>query len=353
LVIGAVAVIVMIAGVFGMVRHNAKKRAENSQQEVQQALQQAQQAIEVAKQAEQLNKPADQPAPPSTDASTQPATTDAAVPAPPEPDPNAAKTPAAPTTPKVKKPTTGDLQVVSEPAGAHVDIDGQTRPEWVTPFVADKLTPGKHNITYNLPNFGSEKRTVDVLAGKKGNVDAKLTTNVGTVNLSSNPAGSEVFINGKPTGQKTPAILSLPAGNHTVKVHHEGFQDETQNVTVAIGQAHNLAINLKAASAPPTTTASAKPAAPPSTNANPFSKIGRFFKGDKNETGTISIATKPAGAKISLNGKASSSLTPVTVETKVGHYKVLIEMDGYQPVQREVDIEKGKQTGIEETLVRK
>ena len=138
-----------------------------------------------------------------------------------------------------------------------------------------------------------------------------------------------------------------------MKVHHEGFQDETQNVTIAVGQAHNLAINLKAAPAPPTTTASAKPAAPPSTNANPFSKIGRFFKGDKNETGTISITTKPAGAKISLNGKASSSLTPVTVETKVGHYKVLIEMDGYQPVQREVDIEKGKQTGIEETLVRK
>ena len=140
-------------------------------------MQQAQQAIEVAKQAEQLNKPADQP-PPSTDASTQPATTDGAVPTPPEPDPNAAKTPAAPTTPKVKKPTTGDLQVVSEPAGAHVDIDGQTRPEWVTPFVADKLSPGKHSITYNLPNFGSEKRTVDVVAGKKGNVDAKLTTNV-------------------------------------------------------------------------------------------------------------------------------------------------------------------------------
>ena len=353
LVIGAVAVVVMIAGIFGMVRHNAKKRAETSQQEVQQALQQAQQAIEVAKQAEQLNKPADQP-PASADPSTQqPATTDAAAPAPPEPDPNGAKTPAAPATPKVKKLTTGDLQVVSEPAGAHVDIDGQTRPEWVTPFVADKLTPGKHNITYNLPNFGSEKRTVDVVAGKKGNVDAKLTTNVGTVNLTSNPAGSEVFINGKPTGQKTPAILNLPAGNHAVKVHHEGFQDETQNVTVAIGQAHNLAINLKAAPAPPTTTASAKPAAPPSTNANPFSKIGRFFRGDKNETGTISITTKPAGAKISLNGKASSTLTPVTIETKVGHYKVLIDMDGYQPVQREVDIEKGKQTGIEETLVRK
>jgi serine/threonine protein kinase len=351
LLIGAIAVLVMIAGVFGMVRHNAKKRAETQQQEYQQAMQQAQQAIDLAKQAEQLNKPADQP-PPSTDASAQPAATETAAPTPPEPDANAAKAPVPPTVPKGKKPTTGDIQVVSEPAGARVDIDGQTRPEWVTPFVADKLAPGKHNITYNLPNYGSEKRTVDVVAGKKGNVDAKLTTNVGTVKLVSMPAGADVLLNGKPTGQKTPAVLNLPPGNHALKIHHEGFQDDAQNVTVAIGQTQNIASNLKPAPAPAPTNATAKPAAPP-TSTNPFSKIGRFFKGGKDEVGTLSITTKPAGAKITLNGQASSSVSPVTIETKVGHYKVLIEMDGYQTLQREVDIVKGKQTGIEETLVRK
>jgi len=37
----------------------------------------------------------------------------------------------------------------------------------------------------------------------------------------------------------------------------------------------------------------------------------------------------------------------------VGHYKVVVEMEGYQPVTREVNVEKGKQTGIDETLVRK
>jgi hypothetical protein len=75
--------------------------------------------------------------------------------------------------------------------------------------------------------------------------------------------------------------------------------------------------------------------------------------GGNDEIGTISISSRPEGAKVSLIGHASTSQTPVTIETKVGHYKLLIEMDGYQPVQREVDVEKGKQTGIEETLVRK
>jgi serine/threonine protein kinase len=348
LVVGAVAVIVMAAGIFGMVRHNAKKRAEVQQQEYQQA----QQAIEVAKQAEQL-KPADQP--PPTDTSTQPpASAEAAVPAPPEADANASKTPAPPVAPKGKaKPTTGDLQVVSEPAGAKVDIDGQTRPEWVTPFLADKLPAGKHNITYNLPNFSTEKRTVEVVAGKKGNVDAKLATTVGTVKLASTPAGADVFLNGKPTGQKTPAVLNLPPGNHALKIHHDGFQDDTQNVTIAVGQTQNLTSKLQPSPAPATPVAAKTPASSSSASANPFSKIGRFFKGDKAETGTISIATKPAGAKVSLNGQPSSTPTPVTIQTKTGHYKVLIELDGYQSLQREVDIEKGKQTGIEETLVRK
>jgi serine/threonine-protein kinase len=349
LVIGAVAILVMFAGIFGMIRHNARKRAENSQQEIQQALQQAQQAIEIAKQAEQLRPPEQ---PPSTAAeATQPGT-EAAVPAP-EPDANAAKTPPPPVPSKSKKLTTGDLQVVSEPAGAHVDIDGQTRPEWVTPFVADKLSSGKHNITYNLPNYGTEKRTVDVVAGKKGNVDAKLATNVGTVKLASTPAGAEVFINGKPTGQKTPTVLNLPPGNHALKIHHDGFQDDTQNVTVALGQAQNITSNLKPAPTAAPSTAAAKGTPAPSSSANPFSRIGRFFKGDKNEVGTIAVTTNPVGAKISLNGKASSSVTPVTIETRVGHYKVLIEMDGYQSIMREVDIQKGKQTGIDETLVHK
>jgi serine/threonine-protein kinase len=354
LVIGAVAVVVMIAGIFGMVRHNAKKRAESQQQEVQQAMEQAKQAIDAAKQAEQLNRPTNQ-TPPTGDASTQPAADASAVPTPPETDANAAKAPVPPpTTPaKGKKPTTGDLQVVSEPAGAHVDIDGQTRPEWVTPFVAEKLTPGKHNITYTLPNFNPEKRTVDVVAGKKGNIDAKLTTNVGTVRVASNPPGADILLNGKPTGQKTPANLNLPAGSHAIKIHHDGFQEETQNVTVVVGQTQNIGSNLKPSPAP-APAAAANPATPaPAKDTNPFSKIGRFFKGDKNETGTISVSTKPAGAKVSLNGHATSSPTPVTVETKVGHYKVLIEMDGYEPIQREVDIQKGKQTGIDETLVRK
>ena len=352
LAIGAVAVVVMVAGVFGMVRHNAKKRAEAQQQEeVQRAMEKAKQAIEVAKQAEQLNPPAEQ-TPPGTDASAPPST--AAVPATPDTSANDAKAPVPPpTTTKSKRPTTGDLQVVSEPAGAHVDIDGQTRPEWVTPFVADKLTPGKHNITYTLPNYNPEKRTVDVVAGKKGNIDAKLTTNVGTVRVASNPPGADILLNGKPTGQKTPANLNLPAGSHAIKIHHDGFQEETQNITVVVGQTQNIASNLKPAPAPPPATAAKPPTPPPAKDTNPFSKIGRFFKGDKNETGTITVSTKPAGAKVSLNGKSSSSPTPVTIETKVGHYKILIEMDGYQSIQREVDVEKGKQTGIDETLVRK
>jgi hypothetical protein len=103
-----------------------------------------------------------------------------------------------------------------------------------------------------------------------------------------------------------------------------------------------------AASAP----ASPKPNAP-AKEANPFAKIGRFFKGGGSDQGTLAIATTPAGAKVILNGEASSSPTPVTIQTKSGKYKVQIVMDGYQTIEREVTVEKGKSTGIAETLVHK
>lgn len=359
LLIGALAVLVLIAGLVGIARHNARKRAtENSQQEFQQAMQQAQQAIDLAKQAQQLGQPAVPPATsadatqPPADATPQPPATDAnASPAPPVPT-AASDNPAA----RKGKPkaTTGDLQIVSEPAGAHVDIDGQTRPEWVTPFAADKLAAGKHTVTYNMPNFGTEKRTVDVAAGKKATVDAKLTTTVGTVKLASTPAGADITLNGHPTGQKTPATLNLPPGSHVIKLHKDGFQDATENVTVALGQTQNISGKLSAVpAAAAATPAAAKPNAP-SKETNPFAKIGRFFKGGGgSDIGTLAISTSPAGAKVILNGEANSTPTPVTVQTKAGKYKVQLVMDGYQTVEREVTVEKGKSTGIAETLVHK
>ncbi|MGE5112956.1 MAG: protein kinase domain-containing protein [Acidobacteriaceae bacterium] len=360
LVIGALAVLVLIAGVVGLARHNSRKRAAlNQQQEFQQAMQQAQQAIDLAKQAEQLTPPAqpatsaETPEAPPTDATQQPPATDAAAttPAPPETANNGAATAAR----KGKaKATTGDLQIVSEPAGAHVDVDGQTRPEWVTPFVAEKLTPGKHNITISMANFATEKRAADVVAGKKGSLDVKLTTTVGTVKIASTPSGADILLNGKPTGQKTPATLSLPPGNHVLRLHHDGYQDAAENVTVVLGQAQSISGKLTATSAPETSAAENKaPAAQPSKEGNPFAKIGRFFRGGSSEQGTLAIKTTPPGAKVRLNGDDASSVTPVTIQTKVGKYKVQIELDGYQPVEREITVEKGKQTGISETLVHK
>jgi serine/threonine-protein kinase len=362
LLIGALAVVVLIAGVIGIARHNARKRAaENSQQQFQQAMQQAQQAIDMAKQAEQVGQAAvpsatsaDATQPPATDATPQPPSTDANT-TPATPVADSASATGTPAARKAKpKPTVGDLQVTSDPAGAHVDIDGQTRPEWVTPFVADKLPIGKHAITYNMPNFGTEKRTADVVAGKKGTVDAKLTTTVGTVKVASTPAGADITLNGHPTGQKTPATLSLPPGNHVIKLHKDGFQDSTENVTVALGQTQNVAGKLQSApdATAATTAAPAKPNAP-AKDANPFAKIGRFFKGGGSDAGTLAISTTPAGAKVTLNGEASSTPTPVTIQTKAGKYKVQIELDGYQTIEREVTVAKGKSTGIAETLVHK
>jgi predicted Ser/Thr protein kinase/type II secretory pathway pseudopilin PulG len=360
LLIGALAVLVLIAGVVGITRHNARKRAlAGDQQQFQQAMQQAQQAIELAKQAQQLAPGATPPetsaaAPeqPPADATPQPAATDAsATPAPPATD-NAAATAASARKGKAK-PTTGDLQIVSEPAGAHVDIDGQTRPEWVTPFVADKLTAGKHTVTYTMANFGAEKRTADVVAGKKGAVDAKLSTTVGTVKLASTPAGADITLNGHPTGQKTPATLNLPPGSHTLKLHKDGFQDATENVTVALGQTQNVLGKLQAAPVADATPAPAKPAAPPAKDANPFAKIGRFFKGGGSEQGTLEVKTTPPGATVVLNGEVVSTKSPVTLQTKVGKYKVVLNLEGYEPVVRDVIVQKGKQTGIAETLVHK
>lgn len=64
-------------------------------------------------------------------------------------------------------------------------------------------------------------------------VDSKLK---GQLACSTNPAGAEVWVNGKPTGRKTPIVLLnplvLPVGTHEVVFKFEGKQSQPINVAI-------------------------------------------------------------------------------------------------------------------------
>jgi len=66
----------------------------------------------------------------------------------------------------------------------------------------------------------------------------------GIVNLSSNPAGADVSLDGNFVGN-TPATLKLNAGKHTVSVKMAGEKDWTREITVEAGSEVQLTANLE------------------------------------------------------------------------------------------------------------
>jgi hypothetical protein len=66
----------------------------------------------------------------------------------------------------------------------------------------------------------------------------------GTVNVSSNPVGADVFADGDFVGN-SPAVLKLEPGKHTVAVKTSGYIDWSKEITVQSGSEVQLTANLQ------------------------------------------------------------------------------------------------------------
>ena len=67
-------------------------------------------------------------------------------------------------------------------------------------------------------------------------------------------------------------------------------------------------------------------------------------------TGTIRVATSPAGARVSLDG-AEAGLSPVDLEVSAGSHRIEVAMDGYETTGMDVSVELGQTARAQFSLV--
>jgi hypothetical protein len=74
-----------------------------------------------------------------------------------------------------------------------------------------------------------------------------------TLDIRSQPAGAHVFVDGTPTGLRTPTVLTgLVAGSRVqVRLDKPGYEPVTEQVTLVDGQARAISLTLKEAPAAP------------------------------------------------------------------------------------------------------
>lgn len=198
----------------------------------------------------------------------------------------------------------GILLLKSEPAGCNIQINGISVGE--TPrLITDLDAKDVHKVT--LRKAGYRPSTFEIrFAGRKPLLRTEtLVLDSGTINVTSEPAGAAVTVNGIDRGKTPVRVTDVPKGVATVKLHLDGYRDEVRELTMRAGDTQMLALHL---------------------NGLP---------------GTLTLTSVPEGARFYVNGEFAGK-SPVTVANlKPGDYQVKAELDGYGTLGRTVKIGNG------------
>jgi eukaryotic-like serine/threonine-protein kinase len=279
------------------------------------------------------------PAPPPQDATPAPADTDQTTAAPEETETRssrarAARHKAVPVAPAI---VPGQLALDSTPQAAQVQVDGRTDANYVTPFALTNLAPGAHTITVSKPGYVADTRQVNILSGTRATVVVHLSQLMATLVVNSNPAGANVYIDGRDSGVKTPGQVSVNKGQHVVLVRMMGYIDETMNAQFVLGQTFNFAPTLR-----------------PLGNVDDIHTVGKMsrFFGGKAQAGqtVVSIHTQPKGAQVAINQHIMEKNSPLDVALDPGNYVIDITMTGYAPVHKVITTDRGGKIVVDEVL---
>jgi hypothetical protein len=121
--------------------------------------------------------------------------------------------------------------------GAPVSVAEKDR-EFVPVSIQTQVAKGEEE------NPANEKSTEETTKESTPTESTPQGPERGTVNVSSDPAGADVFADGDFVGN-SPAVLKLAPGKHTVKVKASGYTDWSKEITVQSGSEVQLAANLE------------------------------------------------------------------------------------------------------------
>lgn len=140
--------------------------------------------------------------------------------------------------------TTGDLVVGSKPPGASVYLDGVYKGNTQAGDLLDLtgIAPGTYTLLLQMANFQEYTAAVDIQAGRVTRVDAELVaatspSRSGTLLVTSDPQGANIFLDNTCIGITPLAVPSVEAGTHSLVLRLPGYSDYATSLSVEPGQA--------------------------------------------------------------------------------------------------------------------
>jgi formylglycine-generating enzyme required for sulfatase activity len=169
------------------------------------------------------------------------------------------------------QPAWADVELDSLPTGATVELDGKVI--GTTPLVSEILQ-GQRQLDLSLSGYKTFHLDVSIEAGSQVQMEpVSLEPNDGKLVLDSSPTGATVSIDGKFHGS-TPLTVALSSGvTHKLRLSEPGYLTMEQSIKLQADETRQLGITL-----------------PP-------------------EYGIIFVTSKPADAKLMINGEPAGTGT--------------------------------------------
>jgi len=211
------------------------------------------------------------------------------------------------------EPITGSIVVSSTPSGACAyldDVDMKAN----TICKLREVVVGNHTIKLTKPDyFDKVIRNVSVSNSSTTKLNVNLT-GYGSIDISTDPSGAKVYLDGNNTGETTPNNISkVVMGNHTIKLTKSDYDDVIRNVSVSVGETISLHENLTG-------------------------------------YGSLSISSSPSGAKVYLDGDYNG-VTPLDISKVVeGWHSIKLTKSYYADMEEMIYVSAGESTQVGETL---
>ncbi|MBI2375267.1 MAG: serine/threonine protein kinase [Deltaproteobacteria bacterium] len=213
---------------------------------------------------------------------------------------------------KTRDPDPGTLNLDVVPETAEIRVDGKVVSN-KAPYQAS-LPPGTYEISASSEGYAPMKKSITIAEGVSLVESFALERRLANASMlvRSRPEGLEIWLDGKRTGDRTPAtLLGLLPGKHQVELQDEGdvlHRGEIDLVSNVVGT-----VDVDVTSLPP----------------------------------TLEIMSSPLGATVSVDGSIVG-LTPMRLQMlAAGRVKVRVEGEGCGAAEKEVELSAGRRQKVD------
>ncbi|HJL19883.1 MAG TPA: PEGA domain-containing protein [Sandaracinaceae bacterium LLY-WYZ-13_1] len=217
-----------------------------------------------------------------------------------------------------RPPDVGAILVTADVPDAEVVVDGETRGR--TPVLVEGLMPGEHTVVVRGPDDAEAEQTVEVRPSAREVLQVALLPRPeppGAVELSSEPPGATVVVDGERAGVTPITLEALSPGAHRFELSLDGYEATERVVTVEGGERHAVSVELEEGQPRP---------------------------------GRIMVTADREDAFVILDG-LSRGQAPITLERIApGEHTVRVQAPGAAPYETECTIRFGETCTVEAEL---